>query len=278
MNLEIEPMLWGYMEDVRSYFSNDLYVKYGKVFEKIWIASAYKGASGELAVITSIEHHYRNHISWLEIMQEKTSQKILRFKGIAITGWSRYDHFLALCDLLPEATPSLVFNLRVMQTGPLNDAIKGEITRDLGCIGQLPWNGKDVYGSVRCEFPGHEVYEAILPIENVLRSYKDTMEFADKYMSPLNLRYGYLHKMRALEVMSKLNFEYISMNAFKDNFIKACNEMYWEDTAKEWLLVYFIPQLDRVYDLMVKIRELTPQSDWKPRPHPVTLRTYPGLT
>lgn len=89
-------MLWGYMEDVRAYFGQDLYVKYGHVFEQIWIATAFKGATTELTVMTSIEHHYRNHISWLDVMQEKVSNKILKFKGVAITGWSRYDHFLAL--------------------------------------------------------------------------------------------------------------------------------------------------------------------------------------
>jgi hexosaminidase len=74
-------MLWGYMEDVKSYFSYDLYEKYGQVFGEIWIATAYKGASGELAVITSIEHHYRNHISWLDVMDEKIRNNILKFKG-----------------------------------------------------------------------------------------------------------------------------------------------------------------------------------------------------
>ena len=270
-------MLWGYMEKVDTYFGHDLYVKYGHVFEKIWIASAFKGASGELAVITSIEHHYRNHVAWLEVMMQKSSKTILKFKGIALTGWSRYDHFLALCDLLPQAIPSLVFNLKVMQTGPLDEKMKNEITNELGCIGTLPWFGKDVYGAVKCGFPGHEGYEAILSIENVLRSLKETMEFADKYMTPINLQYAYLHKMRSIEVMNKLNFEYISLNTFKNNFIKAANTIYYDDTALEWLAVYFIPHLDKVFNMMEQIKALTPQDSWKPRPIPVTLRQYPGF-
>jgi hexosaminidase len=86
---EMEPMMWGYMEDVRSYFQPHIYEKYGRIFGSIWIATAYKGASGELAVVTSIQHHFLNHLSWIDIMNEKISNNILKFKGVALTGWSR---------------------------------------------------------------------------------------------------------------------------------------------------------------------------------------------
>jgi hypothetical protein len=33
------------------------------------------------------------------------------FDGIMITGWSRYDHFLSLCELLPYSIPSMAFSL-----------------------------------------------------------------------------------------------------------------------------------------------------------------------
>lgn len=129
--LEIEPMMWGYMEDVARYFQPSIYEKYGRVFGEIWIATAYKGASGELATLTSIQHHYLNHLSWIEVMQEKMSQNILKFKGVAITGWSRYDHFLALCDILPQSIPSLVFNLQVMQHGMLSSQKRTRLHKSL---------------------------------------------------------------------------------------------------------------------------------------------------
>lgn len=274
---EIEPMMWGYMENVEGYFQPHLFSKYGRLFGSIWIATAYKGASGELATITSIEHHYRNHLSWIDVMKKKSSESILNFKGVALTGWSRYDHFLALCDILPEAIPSLVFNLQAIQYGELSDEKKSQITRDLGCNSQIPWLGEQdaVNAFVTCQFPGHEVYETILNLKRVLESYERAMSFSKLYMTPLNLEYSYIHKKRATEVMEKLNYEYTSMINYKDRFIRACESMYWNDTAVEWLTVYFIPYLDNLYETMKKIKAAYSQNDWKPRPLPVTIKPYP---
>jgi len=269
-------MMWGYMEDVQNYFQSYIYEKYGRVFGKIWIATAYKGASGELATLTSIQHHYLNHLSWIDVMKDKISRNVLSFTGVAFTGWSRYDHFLALCDLLPEAIPSLVFNLHTFQYGKLSEDQKSEITRKLGCAGQIPWFGQyHSYQSVKCTFPGHEVYEAILPLNDLIKNMQPNLEFASKYMTPLNLDYKYIHKQRALEVTEKLRYSYHSLINFKDQFIKACDTMYYPDTALEWLYVYLVPDLDKVYNILARIKELDSQNDWNPRPLPVTLKQYP---
>jgi hexosaminidase len=86
---EIEPMIWAYMEDVKNWFQPYLYVKYGHIFTNVWAASAYKGASGELTTVTSIQHHYLNHLTWIDVIVEKQRGGIVNFKGIVLTGWSR---------------------------------------------------------------------------------------------------------------------------------------------------------------------------------------------
>ncbi len=263
------------MEDVASYFQPHIYEKYGRIFGSIWIATAYKGASGELATLTSIQHHYLNHLSWIEVMREKVSRNVVNFTGVAFTGWSRYDHFLALCDLLPQAIPSLVFNLQTFQHGKLSEEMKNAITKKLGCTGQIPWFGQYFnYQMLKCTFPGHEVYEAILPLGDLLKSVEPNLEFAKKYMTPLNLEYHYIHKQRALEVVDKLKWNYQALLSFKENFISACETMYYPDTAIEWLTVYLVPDLDKVYYILSKIKDLYAENDWKPRPLPVTLKQY----
>lgn len=275
---EIEPMIWAYMEDVKTWFQPYLYVKYGHIFKNVWAASAYKGASGELTTVTSIKHHYLNHITWIDVILEKHRLGIVNFKGITITGWTRYDHFLALCDLLPEAIPSLIMNLQTMQHGRITPEKKFEIGKKLGCTSDIPWTPEDIfYGQIQCTFPGHEIYEAVLPINTVIKRADESMEFARTYMTPINIHYNYLHKQRAHEVLQKLYGEYYSLTQFMSKFRQAGQTIYKNETIDEWLAVYLVPTLDPVYDMILKIKSQIDTKDWKPRPQIIRLKKYPDF-
>ena len=50
-----------YAKNILDWFQSVLYIKYGKIFEKVWEASAYKRASAELTTVTSVRHHYLKH-------------------------------------------------------------------------------------------------------------------------------------------------------------------------------------------------------------------------
>ena len=55
-------------------------------------------------------------------------------RGIALTGWQRYDHFATLCELLPSAIPSLITSLSTVSKGYFSaDPKDNEIMNLLDC-------------------------------------------------------------------------------------------------------------------------------------------------
>lgn len=66
-----------------------------------------------------------------------------------ITGWSRYDHFLSLCELLPYSIPSLAFSLiawkEPFRSQPRSDlfqnkALQEYVQKELQCSSNLHLN------------------------------------------------------------------------------------------------------------------------------------------
>ena len=59
----VQPMVWSYADQVDEYISNLTWHRYASVFQSsIWAASAFKGASGETALIPDLGHHMRNNL------------------------------------------------------------------------------------------------------------------------------------------------------------------------------------------------------------------------
>ena len=78
------------------------------MFRHAWAASAFKGAFGERLLLPDRERHAANNAAWMGVVAKEgggggTAAAVKRsgfFRGIALTGWSRYDHFAVLCELV----------------------------------------------------------------------------------------------------------------------------------------------------------------------------------
>ncbi|KOB74148.1 Uncharacterized protein OBRU01_10054 [Operophtera brumata] len=111
-NTNLEPVYWDYSPKLGISHLNLL--NYRRNFRNIWIASAFKGADGKTATIPKIRDRFQNHFSWLKLILNYKfggESKVYNFKGIILTGWSRYTHMDPPCELLPVAIPSLVLDL-----------------------------------------------------------------------------------------------------------------------------------------------------------------------
>jgi hypothetical protein len=87
---------------------------------------------------TNTSHHVLNNRAWLQFIESSSQQKNNSVTAIILTGWSRFDHFMPLCDLLPTAYQSLLSGLYMLNTGRI---LYSEFIYDCGTL--LTSIGKD---------------------------------------------------------------------------------------------------------------------------------------
>ncbi|XP_073944861.1 hexosaminidase D-like [Choristoneura fumiferana] len=120
----VQPVVWQY--NALEYFQIDPYLweSYRQIFPKVWAGSAFKGANGSCQILSPVSRYVSNQEAWrLEIKKYGHST---HFVGVILTGWSRFDHYATLCELLPVALPSLASCLRAWTKSddtPLESAV-----------------------------------------------------------------------------------------------------------------------------------------------------------
>uniref|UniRef100_A0A6I8SDM2 beta-N-acetylhexosaminidase n=1 Tax=Xenopus tropicalis TaxID=8364 RepID=A0A6I8SDM2_XENTR len=158
----VELMLWDYSPDLDVDNKVATVAKYKQSgFQKIWFASAFKGATGVREQLTSINHHLGNNSQWLKVAG-KIPKELLQ--GIALTGWQRYDHFSVLCELLPVALPSVAVCLQFLKHGEYSDQVMEQVKSFLGMT-ELENLASKCSGS----FPGSKVFSLITQLMCNLR-------------------------------------------------------------------------------------------------------------
>ncbi len=137
------------------------------MFPEVWVASSYKGSSGEITTMSYIGHHQRNQQTWLEVMYIASERYKVNFTGIAVTGWSRYDHMLSLCEFIPSSIPSLAYALQTIVYGRITEDLNHTISRSvLGCIQMPLWERSNFPAFVSCTFPGNLMIVFIFLLTN----------------------------------------------------------------------------------------------------------------
>ncbi len=146
----VEPVSWNYFTEFnKRYQFSSAWNIYPKFFTNMWAASAFKGGLNRFSMTTNTTHHVHNNLQWLRFMESSTFSKE-SFTAIILTGWSRFDHFMPLCDLLPTAYPALLYSLYVLNTNQLIDSEQihdcDQLLRSIGKDSQLcqllPGNNK----------------------------------------------------------------------------------------------------------------------------------------
>ncbi|XP_050345977.1 hexosaminidase D-like [Nymphalis io] len=101
----VQPVIWNYNVKEHFHFSPQMWTSYEQIFTFVWAGSAYKGANGSCKMASPIARYASNQEGWMHLI--KNNKYKVSFSGMVFTGWSRYDHYATMCELMPVAFPSL---------------------------------------------------------------------------------------------------------------------------------------------------------------------------
>ncbi|XP_021032100.1 hexosaminidase D [Mus caroli] len=250
----VEPVLWDYGADLDVHGKVLLVGKYRECgFQRLWAASAFKGATGASQALPPVEHHIRNHELWLQVAGSGPRDAL---QGIILTGWQRYDHFSVLCELLPVGIPSLAACLQSLVHGGFAEDVRLRAERFLG-VSSLEI--ADTVSEGAGSFPGSDIHALVTQISLHLRSSVDTLLERNRYVtgwfSPYHRRRKLVHPV----MIQHIQPEALSLLSRWNNLVQqleaALQPAFYPDTIEEWLEENVLPSLQRLQDLLQDLGE-----------------------
>lgn len=273
----VEPMIWVYIEDVDRFVDPLTWNSFGQVFTHVWTASAYKGAFGERLYATNIQRHVGNHLAWQEVMRrESQNGNRINFRGIVLTGWSRYDHFAVLCELLPVSIPSLVLNLVILNEGGHTFEATRRSHRLLQCNGQKTMMTPEEllrnpvqWDMHRCRFPGSNLFSLLSSYDmnkKEVESLHERITKKDGWMSDYSVRHHFASPSRVMDTMRSVHYLPNSLRSMEAQFKDTLLQYFDSYTTDEWIEQHILPLHEMVNELLERSKALTDRNVWPRRP------------
>uniref|UniRef100_A0A1B6LZF5 beta-N-acetylhexosaminidase n=1 Tax=Graphocephala atropunctata TaxID=36148 RepID=A0A1B6LZF5_9HEMI len=259
----VEPVVWKYTPTVDTYLPAEIWDKYATVFGSVWIASAFKGATGPDKFVTDISYHLENHRAWMKLVATYADR--LTFKGIMITGWQRYDHFAVLCELLPVGLPSLAVSLAFMSQHDVEtQRVPSLATEKLKCGPGLlhPKMG------AHCNFPGSGIYEKANQLVSLLDQIDQMMDMSEVkgWLTDYNIQTRFSNPAHVEGATSDLDRYKMELVYLEQDMRAAMGEVFGPDTIQEWVYTYITPVNKRLQTLWDAKERLLAQRVWPRRP------------
>ncbi|KAG8557448.1 hypothetical protein GDO81_016635 [Engystomops pustulosus] len=228
-------------------------------FKDIWFASAFKGASTPTQIWTPMDLHMRNHLEWKKVINSMSKFPKIHYSGIALTGWQRYDHYSALCELLPVGIPSLAVCLRTLKTGKITEEDKKDISHILGFSNINPEKNT-------CEgngaFPGAEIYTMVKKVKSELKPKVREITEGDSDINGWFSRYHRSHRFGNPHKMEQFSAKILKAHEEWESLIEALRSqldaIYFPDTVEEWMEQNVNPWMDPLRELAKDFQDILP--------------------
>lgn len=274
----VQPMIWVYAEDIYRFIQSNTWEKYSLVFNTSWVAGAFKGAFGERLLLPQGRRHLENTLKWLAIIQSEGTRFTNGIQGIALTGWSRYDHFAVLCELFLTGIPSLALSLHTAANGYFDvDSTSNPIIPALTCpdapSDRFLWldlqKDSNLGSFSRCIFPGSSVFRHITRLAFAIdetRQFIDSIKYSRGWLTDYNVRHNFTSNTRIAELLEdKPRLEAILINSAK-TLSEHINDFYDEYTIGEFIEQNIYPYVKELNDLEAKAQQLIKLSTFPVRP------------
>ncbi|KAK6982589.1 hexosaminidase D-like isoform X1 [Biomphalaria glabrata] len=251
----VEPMVWHYLP--KFILPSSLWDNLSAVFPNIWIASAFKGATGPKSVITNILYHLDNNNSWLDTVQ-LVKRKFKNIKGIAVTGWQRYDHYAILCELLPQGLPSLAICLKAIQQGTLGPSDLGQVAKELKFLTPIPFNPFISPEIPICEFPGSEIYQLTIEYVHTEAAYNElfALDGMTAWMHEYNVQRKFINPVHVEPLLGRAISILDSYHSLDKKIQATFRHVFVDGVEEEWRACFITPSIQRLEAFMEKARSL----------------------
>uniref|UniRef100_T1IV42 beta-N-acetylhexosaminidase n=1 Tax=Strigamia maritima TaxID=126957 RepID=T1IV42_STRMM len=279
----VEPMLWTYVNDIYRFISPNVWTVYSEVFPYIWAASAFKGAFGETLSIPIISRHLENNLAWIDVLNQE-QRRFREIRGIAITGWQRYDHFAVLCELLPAAVPSLAVNVLATSNGYFNESLQSQLFDGLQCMKHQKYttfidleHDPHLWAKLSfCFFPGvafFKVTEHLSRLRQGVDEFLKSETLHKAWLTEYNVRRNFSSLTRIDTTMQELPRYLYDVETLIKHSRDALREAFDEYTVAEWIEQNVYPMLRKLELLNRAASSLKKLNTWPVRP----FETLPDL-
>ncbi|XP_075421814.1 hexosaminidase D isoform X2 [Ascaphus truei] len=254
----VSPVLWIYKPEFDIAQTEKFISKYqDSEFSAVWFASAFKGASGPAQIWTPIGMHMKNHQRWKQVIDAMSRFPKIRYQGIILTGWQRYDHYSVLCELLPVGIPSLAVSLQTLQHGTFTEEAKTETANILG------FSSIDVEKNI-CDgngaFPGSEIYNLVKKIHQELKPQIREILEGDSDISGWFSRYHRKHRFGNPHKMETFSSKVLKAHEQWENLTRTLRShleaLYFSDAVEEWMEEHVNPHLDPLREMVRDFQEI----------------------
>lgn len=262
----VEIMVWKYNPGIMVDLRIDLWEKYMESFSGIWIASAYKGAWNPDSFITNISERLNNHKEWMELVD--MYKNVIPFRGIALTGWQRFDHFSVLCELLPQAIPSLAVNLMFVTERKADHSALSKVGQALNCNSYINLDLKYLDYVNKCNFPGSQFYEIAQRLHILKRDVVKMLQspHVTGWVSEYNIQHNFASPQHVQQGLQDLSMMVYEVKKLKEDSEKVLAEIYDEYTVHEWLEQNLLKMLSDLTSLYKTCMRLLKVNYWPRRP------------